>query len=311
MTARPPSPARYAWWSIVAAIATMVLKGVAWLATGSVGLFADALESGVNLAAAAFALWVLRVAARPPDERHAYGHEKAEYFASGAEGMLITLAALSIAVSAGERLFHPRPIEQLGLGIAALVAAALVNLGMGLALRSAGRRLHSIALQANGAHLLTDVWTSAGVLVALVLVHVTGWQLFDPLIALAVAVQIAWTGLRLTGKSVSGLMDQALPARHMKEVVDVLESCCAGEHEEGDEVRYHALRSRRSGRRSFVSVHIQVPGHWTVQRGHDLLESIEEEIRRRVPRTSVFTHLEPVEDPVSYADEELDRDLYG
>ena len=295
---------RFAWLSIAAALATMALKTVAWWRTGSVGLFADALESLVNLSAGVVALVVLRVAERPPDETHLYGHEKAEYFASGAEGMLIVLAAGSIGVSAARRLLAPRAVEELGLGLALLVAAALVNLAAGLALLAAGRRHRSITLAAGGQHLITDVWTSAGVLVGLVAVRATGWQALDPLIGLAVAAHIAWIGLRLVGTSVGGLMDRALPAADVARVRGVLDAAVAAED---GEVRYHALRTRQSGARSFVSFHVQVPGEWSVQRGHDLLEAIEEEVRRRLPAAAVFTHLEPVEDPRSYHDQWLDR----
>jgi cation diffusion facilitator family transporter len=296
---------RFAWLSIAAALATMGLKTVAWWRTGSVGLMADAVESLVNLSAGVLALIVLRVAERPPDEIHLYGHEKAEYFSSGAEGMLIVLAAGSIAVSAVRRLLAPRAVDELGLGLALLVIAAAVNLAAALALLAAGRRHRSITLTANGHHLLTDVWTSAGVLVGLLAVAATGWRALDPLVALAVAAHIAWTGLSLVGTSVGGLMDQALPPADVERVRGVLDAAVAGE---AGEVRYHALRTRQSGARSFVSFHVQVPGRWSVQRGHDLLEALEEEIRRRLPAATVFTHLEPVEDPRSYFDEALDRD---
>lgn len=301
------SPAsRYAWLSIVTAVVTMALKAGAWLLTGSVGLLADALESLVNLAAGAMALVVLRVAERPPDEEHLYGHEKAEYFSSGAEGMLILVAALSIAVSASRRLLAPQPVEQLDVGVVVLVLAALVNLGAAAWLLAAGRRLGSITLRANAHHLLTDVWTSAGVLVGLAVVSLTGWQAADPVVALVLAVHIAWTGFRLVSASAHGLMDRALPAEEVGVVTEVLQ-----EHarRQTDEVRYHALRTRRAGARSFVSFHVQVPGSWSVQRGHDLLEAVEEDIRRRLPAAAVFTHLEPLEDPRSYRDQTLDRPL--
>lgn len=302
------APSRFAWLSIAAALATMAIKAVAWWRTGSVGLMADALESLVNLSAGVLALVVLRIAERPPDETHLYGHEKAEYFASGAEGTLIVLAAGSIAVSAVRRLIAPRAVDELGLGLGLLVAAGLVNLAAGAALVAAGRRHRSITLTAGGRHLLTDVWTSVGVLVALLAVAATGWQALDPLIALAVAGHIAWTGLRLVGASVGGLMDVALPPGDVDEVRRILDAAVA---REGGEVRYHALRTRQSGARSFVSFHVQVPGRWSVQRGHDLLEAIEAEIRRRVPAAAVFTHLEPIEDPRSYHDETFDRPRGG
>jgi cation diffusion facilitator family transporter len=295
---------RFAWLSIAAALVTMGLKAVAWWRTGSVGLMADAVESLVNLSAGILALIVLRVAERPPDDVHLYGHEKAEYFSGGAEGMLIVLAAGSIAVSAVRRLLAPRAVEELGLGLGLLAVAAAVNLAAALALLAAGRRHRSITLSANGHHLLTDVWTSAGVLVGLLAVAATGWRALDPLVALAVAAQIAWTGLSLVRTSVGGLMDRSLPQADVEQVRGVLDAALAAEEVE---VRYHALRTRQSGARSFVSFHVQVPGKWSVQRGHDLLEGLEEEIRRRLPEATVFTHLEPVEDPRSYDDEALDR----
>lgn len=300
----PGVPSRFAWLAIVAALVTMGLKTWAWRLTGSVGLFADALESLVNLAAAVLALLVLRVAERPPDEEHLYGHEKAEYFSSGAEGMLIVLAAASIAIGSVRRLLEPQAIERLDVGLALLVTAAAVNLGVALALLSAGRRLRSITLRASAHHLMTDVWTSGGVLAGLLLVAVTGWRSLDPLIALLLAAHIAWTGFRLVSASAHGLMDRALPAADVEVVSRVLDELV---RRQDDEVRYHALRTRRSGARSFVSFHVQVPGRWTVQRGHDLLEAMEQEIRHRLPAAAVFTHLEPLEDPRSYRDQTLGR----
>jgi cation diffusion facilitator family transporter len=297
------APSRFAWIAIAAALATMALKTWAWLLTSSVGLFADALESLVNLAAGVMSLLVLRVAERPPDEEHLYGHEKAEYFASGAEGTLVLVAALAIAGSAAQRLLHPRPVEQLDLGLVILVAAALVNLAAALALLAAGRRLRSIGLRASAHHLLTDVWTSAGVLAGLGLVAATGWQAADPLVALVLAGHVGWTGYRLVSASAQGLMDRALPGEDVGRVTAALDAVLARQE---DEVRYHALRTRRAGARSFVSFHVQVPGRWTVQRGHDLVEAMEEEIRRRLPAATVFTHLEPLEDPRSYRDQGLD-----
>ena len=304
----PPAPrgraSRLAWWSIAAALVTMGLKAWAWWRTGSVGLYADALESLVNLAAGGMALLVLRVAERPPDEEHHYGHEKAEYFASGAEGALILFAAVSIAVSAVARLRAPRGVEALDVGLGALVAAALVNLAVGAYLLRAGRRLGSVTLRANAQHLLTDVWTSAGVVVGLLAVSVTGWQAADPLVALLLAAHVGWIGFRLVSSAVHGLMDRALAPGELRRVTDALAAVTATEE---DEVRYHALRTRRSGPRCFVSFHVQVPGRWSVQRGHDLVEAMEAEIRHRLPAASVFTHIEPLEDPRSYRDQGLDR----
>jgi cation diffusion facilitator family transporter len=298
---QPLSLTRYAWLSIAAALATMALKGVAYLITGSVGLLSDALESLVNLAGALMALAMLSVAARPPDEDHAYGHGKAEYFSAGAEGALIVIAALSIAVAAVERLLHPRPLEQLGLGLAVSVVAALLNLGVALVLLRAARTHRSATLQASSHHLMTDVWTTGGVLVGVGLVAVTGWLVLDPLVAIFVAANIVWTGSRILRDSVAGLMDAALPASELAVLRQLLDRYAV----EG--VEYHALRTRRAGANRFVSVHVLVPPDWSVQQGHDLLERIEAEIRRALPPVSVLTHLEPIGDPAAMSDLDLHR----
>lgn len=292
---------RFAWLSIAAALTTILLKGFAWWLTGSVGLLSDAMESFVNLAAAILALWLLKVAAQPPDEEHAFGHDKAEYFASGIEGTLILAAAASIAVAAVPRLIHPQPLEQVGWGLALSVLASLVNLVVGQILIRAGREHHSITLEADGQHLMTDVWTSMGVVVALALVAASGWQRVDPLIAIAVAIQICLTGVRLIRRSVSGLMDSTLPDEERRRVGAILDQLRV----EG--IGYHALRTRQSGHRRFVYFHLLVPGAWTVERGHDLMERVEADIRSSIPHTSVIAHLEPMEDPSSYEDLQLDR----
>jgi len=293
---------RFAWLSIGAALATMLLKAAAWWVTGSVGLLSDAMESLVNLAAAVVTLVMLALAARPPDEEHAYGYSKAEYFASGFEGMLILVAAAAIAVAAADRLITPRPITRIGLGVGIAVVAAALNFWVAVVLGRAGRAHRSIALEADARHLMTDVWTTGGVLVAVFLVAATGWQRLDPIVALAVAAHILWTGVTLVRRSFLGLLDRALPPADRRAIEEVLDGYAA----EG--VRYHALRTREAAGRSFVSVHILVPGDWSVQHGHDVLERIEAEIRARLPSVSVFTHLEPHEDPASFADLELDRD---
>jgi cation diffusion facilitator family transporter len=300
---RPPSLTRYAWLSIGAAIVTIGLKTLAYQLTGSVGLLSDALESLVNLAAAIMALAMLIVAARPPDADHAYGHGKAEYFASAIEGGLILTAAASIGVTAWNRLLHPQPVEQAGLGLAVSTVASLVNLGVARVLLRAGRMHGSITLEADAHHLMTDVWTSAGVLVGIGLVALTDWEILDPIIALLVAANIVWTGIQLLRRSTSGLMDEALAPDDQARVLRVLER-----YTEEEGVRYHALRTRQAGARRFVSFHVIVPGAWTVQRGHQLLERIEHDVRAAVPSTSVFTHLESLDDPASWQDESLDRD---
>lgn len=292
---------RFAWLSIATALVTMGLKAGAYLLTGSVGLLSDALESSVNLVAAIIALVSLWVAAQPPDEEHAYGHTKAEYFSSAVEGGLIMVAALAILASAGERLLHPRPLQQLDIGLAISVIAALLNLIVARILARAGREYESATLTADAQHLMTDVWTSGGVVLAVGAVAVTGWQPLDPIIAMVVSLQIVRSGLRLVRGAAQGLMDTALPEEEQETIAAILESHAA------DGVQYHALRTRRSGAQRFVSVHIQVPGAWSVQRGHTLLEEIESDIRQALPRVHVFTHLEPLEDPVSWEDIRLDR----
>lgn len=301
MGVRSGAVVRFAWLSIGAAICTIALKGIAWRLTGSVGLLSDALESVVNLAAAGMALAMLLVASRPPDEDHAFGHDKAEYLSSGTEGALILVASGGIAWAAVDRLLEPRPIERIGIGLAVSVAAALVNLGVARALLGAGHRHRSIALEADARHLMTDVFTSAGVVLAVGAVGVTGWLWLDPVIALAVAAQILWSGLSLLRRSWDGLLDRALPQADLDAVRAVLDR-----HEAASEVRFHAVRTRQAGSRRFVSMHVLVPGAWTVGRGHDLLERIEQEVREALPGASVFTHLEALEDPASFRDQELD-----
>jgi len=292
---------RFAWLSIAAALATLLLKGAAWWITGSVGLLSDAMESLVNLAAAVVTLAMLALAARPPDVDHTFGYSKAEYFASGFEGTLILAAAVAIAVAATDRLITPQPITSVGVGVAISAIAAAVNLVVAVVLKRAGRQFRSIALEADARHLMTDVWTTVGVIVAIFLVATTGWQRLDPLVALAVAANILWTGVTLLRRSFLGLLDRALPAEDQRVIQQVLDAY------EKEGVHFHALRTREAAGRSFVSVHVLVPGEWTVQRGHDVLERVEADIRSRLPAVSVFTHLEPREDPASFEDIGLDR----
>jgi cation diffusion facilitator family transporter len=292
---------RYAWLSIGAALVTMAIKAAAYAVTGSVGLLSDAIESIVNLVGAVMALWMLTVAARGPDEEHAYGHGKAEYFSSGVEGTLIVLAAISIAIAAGRRLLAPQPLEALGVGLAVSTIASVINFVTARVILAAGRRHDSITLTADAQHLLTDVWTSIGVLVALAGVYFTGWLVLDPIIALAVAANIAFTGVTIVTHSVSGLMDTALPPEEQRVLRGAIEKHAV------DGIQYHALRTRQSGSRKFLSVHVLVPGDWTVHRGHQLLEAIEQDVRAALPGVSVFTHLESLEDPSSWDDQWLDR----
>jgi len=293
---------RFAWLSIFAAVLTIGLKAGAYLLTGSVGLLSDALESLINLAAAVIALMMLKLAARPPDEEHAFGHDKAEYFASGIEGTLILLAAVGIGWTATARLFNPQPLEQVNLGLIISTVATAINLVVGQILIRAGRQYRSITLEADGKHLMTDVWTSVGVIMGVWAVSATGWLILDPLVALLVAANIIWAGVQLMQRSALGLMDTAVSSEKQKSIRSVLDRFV---QERG--IQYHALRTRRAATRSFISVHILVPGSWTVHQGHQLLEEIEADIRRDVDGAIVFTHLESLDDPASWYDIELDR----
>lgn len=292
---------RYAALSVGAALATIGLKATAYFLTGSVGLLSDALESFVNLLAALVALLALSVALRPADDEHAYGHTKAEYFSSGFEGALIVVAAASIVVAAVQRLIEPRPIEAPGLGLAITAVASAINLAVAKVLQQAGKRYESITLEADAQHLMTDVWTSLGVILGVGAAAVTGWLRLDGIVAIAVAANVMVSGVRLLRRSMLGLLDTSLP----EETLDRIKAILDGHGKSG--VRYHALRTRQAGARRFISFHILVPGDWTVQRGHDLLEEIEERIREAVPRSVVDTHLEPIEDPVSWEDTRLER----
>jgi cation diffusion facilitator family transporter len=249
------------------------------------------------------ALWALTVALRPPDEEHAFGHNKAEYFSSGLESALIIIAAVWIGVTAWGRLIDPQPLKNVGLGLSVTLVAAALNGSVALVLLRAGRRLRSITLRADAQHLLTDVWTSGGVVVGIVMVQLTGWLVLDPLIALLVAANIVWTGVRLLRDTAQGLLDRALPPKEMKEIHKVLSRYG------GENVQFHALRTRTAGQRRFVSMHVLVPGKWTVQRGHDLSEKIEADLAEALRgNTTFFIHIEPSEDPASFADQSLDRE---
>lgn len=300
MTTLRPNLKPFAWLSIAAALVTIVLKTAAWWLTGSVGLLSDAMESLINLAGALMALWMLSVAEQPPDEGHAYGHGKAEYFSSGFEGVFILLAALAIGWTGIERLLHPRALEQIDSGLLISAVAALINLAVARVLMAAGRRHRSITLEADAHHLMTDVWTSAGVIVGVGAVAFTGWLWLDPLLALAVAANILWTGYRLIRRSTDGLMDKALPAAEQKAIEDALETYRLRG------IGFHQLLTRQSGAHAFVSLHMLVPGKWCVQHAHDIAEEVEQAIRTVVPHAHVLTHIEPVEDPLSHQDSELD-----
>jgi cation diffusion facilitator family transporter len=287
--------------SIAVAILTISLKFLAWILTGSIGLLSDAAESVVNLVAAGVALVVILWATRPADEDHTYGHQKADYLSAGFEGALILLAAVTIAYAAIDRLLNPVELTEVGVGLAITAGASVLNLLAARLLIRTGEQETSMVLVADGRHLMTDVWTSAGVIAGVALVWITGWGTLDPIIALIVAANIVRTGTALVSDSMAGLMDRALPDQELALVHEVLDRYSARN------IQFHALRTRRAGRRTFVSVHVLVPGDWSVQEGHDLAEEVEQDLRARFEQATVFTHLEPIEDPVSFADTGLDR----
>ncbi len=294
-----PDLTRYAWLSIAAAVATIALKSGAYLLTGSVGLLSDAAESVVNLVAAFVALIALHVAAQPKDDDHHYGHSKAEYFSAAVEGVMIFVAALFIIWTAVGRFLDPMALENVGVGLGVSVVASAINGAVAMVLMRAGRAHRSITLTADGKHLLTDVWTSAGVVIGVLLVALTGWLRLDAVIAFLVGCNIIWTGWHLIRTSVDGLMDKAMS----KESHDQL--LAAINHFASEEVSFHGIRTRESGHLQFVSMHVLVPGQWSVQRGHDLLEEVERALHVAFDHLEVLTHLEPFEDPRAYEDESV------
>ena len=306
MTAAPTDPPaartsavdlrKYAWLSIVTAIATIVLKTGAWAMTDSVGLLSDAAESTVNLVAAVVALIALTVAARPATERFLYGRAKAEYFSAAVEGLMIFVAAAVILVTAVERFVNPRPLENLGIGLLIVVIASVLNGVVSLVLMRAGKTHNSITLRADGKHLMTDVVTSAGVLIGVGLVALTGWERLDALVAFAVGVNIIVTGISLLTESVSGLLDKALPDEDHEIITEILR------RRTDETVTFHGLQTREAGQERFLSVHVLVPDEWTVKHGHDYIEGLEHELRGALPSLRVLTHLEPISDPASYDD---------
>lgn len=301
MTTTTPRPApasaqRFALLSIAAAIVTIGMKTVAWKLTGSVGLLSDAVESIVNLLAALVAFWALRVASQPPDAEHPFGHSKAEYLASAFEGLAILGAAIAIAITAWRRIADPQPLDNVGLGLAVSVGASAVNGAVAFVLLRAGKRLDSITLRSDAHHLLTDVWTSGGVLLGILIVKLTGWLVLDPIVALVVATNIVWMAGKILLETAQGLLDRTIPAAEQRQLDDVLARF------RGDGVEVHAVRARQSGPVRFIDMHVLVPGSWSVQRGHDLCEGIEGAVKGLFPRSSVLTHLEPAEDPTAWDD---------
>jgi cation diffusion facilitator family transporter len=287
---------KFAWLSIAAAVITIVMKSTAYLLTGSVGLLSDAVESLVNLLGAFMALGMLTIAARPADDAHPFGHSKAEYFASVVEGILILVAAVGIAYTSIDRIFAPHPLEQIGAGLIVSILASAVNFVVSRILMTAGKRHNSITLEADSQHLMTDVWTSLGVIAGIGLIAFTGWTRLDPIVALIVAVNIVWTGVGLVRRSVDGLMDVSLPEKEQAQVEIVMEKYRARN------VTFHALRTRQAASKRFLSIHMLVPGSWTVHDAHHIAEDFEGDIRAALGDAIISTHLEPVEDHISMDD---------
>lgn len=291
---------KLAWLSVATAIVTIALKVIAWWVTGSVGLLSDAAESVVNLVAAVIALGAVTVSERPADDDHQYGHSKAEYFSAGVEGAMIFVAAAFILVVSVERLINPVPLESLGVGLLISLVAAAINGAVGVALVRAGDRHRSPTLKADGKHLITDVVTSVGVAVGLGLAWITGWNVLDPIVAIGVGLNILFVGYRLVHESGMGLMDATLPEGDNRLIEEVLER-----HREPGRVDFHELRTRESGKWRFVEFHALVPGEWSVDRGHDLVEKVEQEIHAALPHSHITSHLEPIEDERAYNDVHL------
>lgn len=295
-----PSLTKYAWLSIGAAALTIGIKFAAYLATDSVGLLSDALEGIINLLAAIVVLITLKIVEQPPDESHQYGHDKAEYFSSGIEGTLIIVAAVTILLTAFPRLINPQPLEQIGLGLILALTASGINLLVGRLLINRGKKYESITLEADGQHLMSDVWTSVGVVAGVGIAGLTGLEWLDPVIAIIVGLKIGWEGLKILRRATQGLMDSAIDPEELQQIEDILNK------QQHDELEWHALRTRQSGSRRFISVHILIPGDWTIQESHDLAEQIESEIRSVIRNSSVFIHVEPLEDPRAFVDQHLD-----
>jgi cation diffusion facilitator family transporter len=298
---KQPSTRLYMYLSIAAALVTMGVKFIGYFLTGSVGLFSDAAESVVNLVAALVGLWAVTLAARPADIEHTYGHTKSEYFSSGVEGALILVAALIIAVESIPRLLHPAPIEQAYLGLTFSVLGAVINGVLAWFMLREGKKQRSITLEADAHHLFTDVMTTVGVFIGVLLVALTKWYILDPIVALLVAINIIWTGVKLLRQTGLGLLDTALPQEDIHAINAILDTY------REQNIEFHALRSRMAGRRRFVSFHVIVSGTWTVLKGHSICEEIEMALHVALPESTIFTHLEPREDPVTFEDTELDR----
>jgi cation diffusion facilitator family transporter len=284
------APRRMAVLSIATSLVTLALKFGAYFLTGSVSLLSDALEAFVNLAAGMIALGALTIAARPADADHSYGHDKAEYFASGVEGVLILFAAGSIVYAAVPRLFAPQPLEHLGIGLGIAVIAAAANYATARLMLDVARRHDSITIEADAQHLMTDVWTTAAVVAGLLIVwFMPAWHILDPLLAVAVAVHIVATGIDLLRRSTNGLMDSALPAEEIERIERVI-----GAHLP-PQAKFQAMRTRKSGARRFIEFNLLVPGATAVRDAHGLCDRLEDAIQDELPNASVLIHVEPGE----------------
>ena len=293
---------KFIYLSIGAALVTIFLKFFAWYLTDSVGLFSDALESCVNLVAAIIALIMLTLAEKPADEKHPFGHTKAEYFSSAIEGGMIVFAAFSIIWSAIPRIIHPQPLENVEVGLLISVGASLINLAVALILIKNGKVNNSITLEADGKHLMTDVYTSGGVLIGILLVKLSGWQILDGIVAVGVALNILWAGYQLIHRSATGLLDARIAQPDLIKIIESLDKL------KSEGIEHHSLLTRQAGQRKFIAFHLLLPGNWTIQKGHDEAEKIEKKIRELFAEpVTVFTHLEPKEDPVSMHDIGIDR----
>ncbi len=293
---------KFIYLSIAAAVITICLKFYAYFLTRSMGFFSDALESFVNLIAAVVALIMLNISAKPADDEHEFGHTKAEYFSSAIEGALIFVASLSIIYSSVPKLWNPTTLENINIGLIVSLSASIVNLVVGQILIRNGKKMKSLVLEADGKHLMTDVWTSVGVILAIILVKITGWLILDPIIAIAVALNIIFTGYNLILRSANGLMDKSIDDTEIKQITDYLDTY----HDQN--IDYHSFKTRQSGQRKFISFHLLMPGDLTVKEGHDKADEIEDYIENMFPEpVMVSTHIEPIEDPASLKVEEIDR----
>ena len=285
---------KYTYLSIFASILTIILKFIAYFFTASVGFLSDAIESLVNLATAIFAYFSLKIAQKPADTNHPYGHSKAEYFSSIIEGLLIFLASFSIIASSIDRIIHPKNIEQVFLGIIISAAAALINLLVGQKLIAVGKKQRSIALEADGHHLLTDAYTSVGVIMAVFLVEKTGILILDPLVAIFVSLNILFTGKDLIKRSISGFMDEAISEKEIKIIEKIFQSF------KKQQIVFHSLKTRQSAQKRFISFHILFPNHWSIKKAHDLADKIEKQIKKKLENAEVESHLEPINDKKSF-----------